>query len=187
VLTAAIEQLAWAQQSFIGPGTVAEAPCPEPLPDYFVEDATCWYVTLPLTTSLTPQVVMARRDDGVIAQSGGDSISGRATLPGEDAGAAPGNCLPAAQGYGAVVAAFRSTVGEIRLLPVVANSPQLADYADEEEATVCYVDGRVAKSPPPPPSGTAPPSLDRAVLVVVGDVAHFISAGYQATMPILSP
>lgn len=187
VLAAAIGQLAWLSRSFTGPGTIVEAACPDALPNYFVDHTPCWIVTLPLSTGMTPQVVMARRDDGVIAQLGGDSISGSVTRPGDDAGGAPGDCLAPAEDYGTVVAAFRSTVGAIRQLGAVADNPQLAEYADDQKATVCYVDGRVAKSPPPPLSGTPPPSFDRAVLVVVRDVAYFMAAGYQAKLPIEAP
>ena len=85
------------------------------------------------------------------------------------------------------VAAFRSTVGAIRGLPAVHDNPQLGEYPADEEATVCYVDGRVAKSPPPPASGTPYPSFNRTVLVVVGDDLYFVTAGYQDRIEIVAP
>jgi hypothetical protein len=89
---------------------------------------------------------------------------------------------------GTVVAAFASTIGAIRRLPAVANNPQLDTYADAQVATVCYIDGEIPKGPgSPPPPATAPPSYDRAVLVVVGEDAIFVSAGYRDRMPIQAP
>jgi hypothetical protein len=100
----------------------------------------------------------------------------------------PTACLTTARDDNGVVAAwFRSTVGTVRQLPAVASNPQLASYASNEEVTVCYIDGQIPKGPLPPPSGTIPPSFDRAVLVAIRDQAYFIAAGYRQTMPIEAP
>lgn len=104
------------------------------------------------------------------------------------AGQPPAPCATAAQDYqGTVTAFFASTVGAIRRLPAVDNNPQLAAYADDREATICYVDGQISKGPFPPMTGTAPPSFDRAVIVVVDQNAILVEAGYQANIPIQSP
>lgn len=188
VLAAAVHNLARTQSAFIGPGTVATAVCPEPLPAYYAVDTPCWHVTLPLRTGITPQVVMARRDDGVITQAGGDSISGAATIPGDDAEVGSVDaCGGGALRTGTVVAAFTTTVAEIQQLPVVGDSALLAEYAGEQAATLCYVDGELSEDAAPAPSGTASPSFDRAMLVVVGDATVLVWRGYQSEMLIQAP
>lgn len=188
VLAAAVEQLARASQSFTGPGTVADGPCPSPIPEYFADTTPCWYVTLPLSTGTTPQVVMARRDDDAIAQAGGDLVSGQAILPGTDVGGAPAPCRTAARAYsGTVVAAYFSTFGAIRRLPSYHDNSDTANYSDDDAATICYIDGSIAKSPPPPPSGSPYPSFDRVIFVAVGDIPFFVSAGYRDSVPIQAP
>ena len=82
---------------------------------------------------------------------------------------------------------FPSTIGAIRALPAVSGNPQLARYSADQSATVCYIDGQIPKDPPPPMSGTIPPSFDRAVVVVVDQNAIFVSAGYRQNLPIESP
>jgi hypothetical protein len=120
----------------------------------------------------------------LLAACGGSTPSGTDAVA-EDP---PAACLTTAQDDNGVVAAsFHSTVGAIRQLPAVANNAQLVDHADGEEAAVCYIDGQIPKGPPRPLSGTIPPSFDRAVLVVVGDQAYFIAAGYEQSLPILAP
>jgi hypothetical protein len=103
---------------------------------------------------------------------------------------APAACISVAHDdAGTVAAAFPSTVGAIRRLPAVRDNPQLAGFAADQPATVCYIDGQIPKGPPPPddPSATIPPSFDRAVLVVVGQTSVFIAAGYRQNMPIQAP
>jgi hypothetical protein len=102
----------------------------------------------------------------------------------------PAACVTTARDDGgSVAAAFPSTVGAIRRLPLVNNNSQLSGYAAEEPATVCYIDGQIPKGPPPPndPAATIPPSFDRAVLVVLGHEAIFIAAGYRQNLPIQAP
>lgn len=103
---------------------------------------------------------------------------------------APAACITTAHDdRGTVAAAFFSTVGAIRRLPAVDNNPQLAGYADGQPATVCYIDGQIPKGPGPPddPSATIPLSFDRAVLVIVGQNAIFIAAGYRQDLLIQAP
>lgn len=76
VLSAAVNNLARNQSAFRPPATVVQDACRDAVPDY-AKGETCWYVTLPLAGGEAPQVVMARRHDGVVAQVGGDAISGQ--------------------------------------------------------------------------------------------------------------
>lgn len=100
----------------------------------------------------------------------------------------PTACVTAARDdHGTVVASFRSTVGVMRQLAIAASDPQLASYPIDEEATICYIDGRIPKGPPPPQSGTIPPSFDRAVLVVIRDQVYIVAAGYRQNLPIQAP
>lgn len=82
VLAAAVHNLARNQVAFRPPATVVQGGCSEAVPDY-ADPSTCWYVTLPLAGGAAPQVIMARRHDGVVAQVGGDAISGQAVTPGD--------------------------------------------------------------------------------------------------------
>ena len=100
----------------------------------------------------------------------------------------PTACLTAAHGNSGVVAAwFQSKVGTVRQLPYARSLPQLANYAIDEDAALCYIDGQIPKGPPPPQSGTIPPSFDREVIVVIRDQAYFVSAGYRRNMAIETP
>lgn len=82
VLAAAVTNLARNQSAFRPPATVVQNACRDVVPDY-AKGSTCWYVTLPLVGGEAPQVVMARRTEGVVAQVGGDPISGQA-IPSSD-------------------------------------------------------------------------------------------------------
>ena len=112
------------------------------------------------------------------------SVGGTATSNAQ----VPASCLTTAHDdNGTVAATFHSTIGVIRRLPAVANNPQLASYAEDEEATICYIDGQIPKGPPPPASRTIPPSFDRAVLVVVGDQTYPVTLGYSENIPVQAP
>lgn len=76
VLAAAVNNLARNQSAFRPPATVVQDACRDAVPDD-AKGSACWYVTLPLAGGETPQVIMARRHDGVVAQVGGDAISGQ--------------------------------------------------------------------------------------------------------------
>lgn len=100
----------------------------------------------------------------------------------------PSGCATAARDdQGTVAAFYNSTVAAIRRLPAVNDNPQLAGYEGQQPATVCYIDGQIPKGPPPPMSGTTPPSYDRAVIVVVGDTSLFMAAGYRTSLPTQRP
>ncbi len=100
----------------------------------------------------------------------------------------PAGCSAVAHDdHGTVSAAFTSTVGAIKKLHAVAGSPQLDGYASDQTATICYIDGEIAKGPPPEPNGTIPPSFDRVVIVVVGQDTILVSAGYSQDLPIQAP
>lgn len=76
VLAAAVNNLARNQSAFRPPATVVQDACRDAVPDS-AKGSTCWYVTLPLAGGEAPQVIMARRHDGVVAQVGGDASSGQ--------------------------------------------------------------------------------------------------------------
>lgn len=63
----------------------------------------------------------------------------------------------------------------------------VAAFGDAYEAT-CWIDGEVAKSPPPGPRGSTPASFNRVVLRVSsgGDVTT-VKAGYRDKMPVEHP
>jgi hypothetical protein len=127
-----------------------------------------------------PVVAMA------VASCGG-SMGGTAVPPSE-VSAPPAACLSVAgDDRGTEVAFFPSTVGAIRRLPAASASEDLAAHDDSKQATLCYIDGAIPKGPPPPPSGTTPPSFDRAVVVVVGQDAITVAAGYRQNLAIQAP
>lgn len=92
-------------------------------------------------------------------------------------------CSPLAADYnGTVAGAFHTTVGIVRGMTAIKDNPQLAGYVDSDPAWLCYIDGEIPKGPA---SGAV--SFDRAILVVVGDQAYFIAAGYRQSMTIETP
>ncbi len=58
-----------------------------------------------------------------------------------------------------------------------------------EGVVTCWADGRVAKSPPPNPDGSTPPSFDRLVFTARMDGAFIalLRAGYRDQMPVTPP
>jgi len=110
------------------------------------------------------------------------------TAESSGAQAAQATCEQQVGVYGpdfAVAGAFATTVGDIRSDWL---TPLWPDLGDGHPATLCYLDGPVAKAPPPAESGETNPSFDRAV-VGVADDAHtdLLAAGYRETLPIVQP
>ena len=82
---------------------------------------------------------------------------------------------------------FTTTVTQIRSM--TGGYPQRwPDLSGDHSATVCYLDGPWAKSPPPGPNGEVQPSFDRAV-IAIADEAHadLIKLGYQETLAVTQP
>jgi len=97
-------------------------------------------------------------------------------------------CRSAADGYdGEVVAAFAMTVDDVRAVMPTAPPGGADNYPDgwklldgDVAAAKCYIDGHIAKAPPPPAEGTPEPSFDRALLFAATGVdAAFYAAGYR--------
>jgi hypothetical protein len=127
-----------------------------------------------------------------------DSSSAATSTPAESASSGeigqPGSpstdsCAAAAAGYsGHTIASFVTTIGAIRAMATLGIQPgRWPDLADAHPAVLCYVDGRIAKAPPPAASGTAPLTFDRAVVVVIDRESELIIAGYQEHLPIVVP
>ncbi len=99
-------------------------------------------------------------------------------------------CAAAAADYDGVVAgSFITTVGAIRSLdePQRLEPQRWPDLPDGHPAALCYIDGQIPKGPPPPISGTIPPSFDRAVIAVVDGQSDLIMAGYRDNLPVVAP
>jgi len=110
------------------------------------------------------------------------------TSPVPGAQAAQATCEQQAGVYGpdfAVAGVFATTVGEIRSDWLTTLWP---DLGDNHPATLCYLDGPIAKAPPPAESGETNPSFDRAI-VGVADDAHtdLLAAGSREILPIVQP
>jgi copper(I)-binding protein len=98
-------------------------------------------------------------------------------------------CAASAAAYNGVVAgSFVTTVGAIRRLEPLHIEPQRwPGLPDSHPAVLCYIDGQIPKGPPPPISGTIPPSFDRAVTAVVDGQSDLIMAGYRDNLPVVAP
>ena len=80
-----------------------------------------------------------------------------------------------------VVGAFATTVSEVRDMTPGAVPARWPELAGESAAVVCYIDGSVPKAPP----GDDP--YDRAVIVVAGEHAELVIAGYHDQLPVEAP
>jgi copper(I)-binding protein len=99
-------------------------------------------------------------------------------------------CAASAAVYnGAVAGSFVTTVGAIRGLdePQRIEPQRWPGLPDSHPAVLCYIDGQIPKGPPPPISGTIPPSFDRAVIAVVDGQSDLIMAGYRDNLPVVAP
>jgi hypothetical protein len=98
-------------------------------------------------------------------------------------------CAASAGNYsGHVAGSFVTTVGAIRAVPMLSiQSDRWPGLPDSHPAVLCYIDGQIPKGPPPQPSGTVPPSFDRAVIAVIDGQPDLIMAGYQDNVPLVAP
>lgn len=99
-------------------------------------------------------------------------------------------CADQARSYGAdfvVAAAFETTVGRIRALEPGVLPKRWPELPDASEAVVCYLDGPIAKGPPPGPDGVIPRSFDRAVIGVASGHEDMLVAGYRDRLPVAAP
>lgn len=98
-------------------------------------------------------------------------------------------CADQARQYGAdfvVAAAFGTTAGRIRAFEPV-RPQRWPELQDGSPAVVCYLDGPVAKGPPPGPDGIVPRSFDRAVIGVASVHHEMLVAGYRDRLPLVAP
>ena len=85
-----------------------------------------------------------------------------------------------------VAGSFATTVARVRgLLPAESQMIPLG-IPGETSASLCYLDGPVSHGPPPV-NGVVQPSFDRAAVVVVGDAAYLVAAGYQDRLALRDP
>ena len=116
------------------------------------------------------------------------ALTGCALLFGPDAATA---CADQARLFGpdfGVAGSFNTTVGQIRgLSPAGVEPIRWPELSKDTPAVLCYLDGPVAKGPPPPPNDPIPPSFDRAVIGMAGSHADMIVAGYRAQITVRAP
>ena len=98
-------------------------------------------------------------------------------------------CTGAAGDYsGSVVGSFNTTVGAVRALEPRAAQPQRwPELAPDHPAVLCYIDGEIAKAPPPGPNGEVSKPFDRAVVAIVDGHSELIIAGYRDKLPVQAP
>jgi hypothetical protein len=98
-------------------------------------------------------------------------------------------CAASAGNYnGHAAGSFVTTVGAIRALEAAGIESQWwRGLPDSHPAVLCYIDGQIPKGPPPPMSGTVPPSFDRAVIAVIDGQPDLIMAGYRDNLPVVAP
>jgi hypothetical protein len=98
-------------------------------------------------------------------------------------------CAAAATQYnGQVTRSFVTTIGAILAVPMLhIQSGRWPGLANSHTAVLCYIDGQIPMGPPPPASGSIPPSFDRAVIVVIDGQIEPLMAGYRDQVPIVAP
>lgn len=98
-------------------------------------------------------------------------------------------CAGVARDYsGSAVGSFNTTVGSIRALEPRPGQPQRwPDFAPDHPAVLCYIDGQIAKGPPPGPNGEVSKSFDRTVVAIVDGQSELIIAGYRDQLPVRAP
>lgn len=101
-------------------------------------------------------------------------------------------CEAAAASYGsefAVVAAFTTTVSAVRNFGPLESEPVLwPDLDGNDHATLCFLDGELAKAPPPSAdSGEPTRPFDRSIVAVADTRQSLIQAGYHESLPIREP
>jgi hypothetical protein len=101
----------------------------------------------------------------------------------------PEACADAATNYdGEVVGVFMTTVGAIRgLSPLPSDQPKWPELSSDHSAILCYVDGAVAKAPPPGPDGEVAEPFDRLVIGIADGEAVVVVAGYRDTLEVRAP
>lgn len=116
------------------------------------------------------------------------ALTGCGLLFGPDAAS---DCADQARIYGPefrVVGSFSTNVGHIRGLSPEAVEPiRWPELSNNASAVLCYLDGPVAKGPPPVLNGPIPPSFDRVVIGIAGGHADMILAGYRAQIVVRAP
>jgi hypothetical protein len=98
-------------------------------------------------------------------------------------------CAASATAYGGSVAgSFVTTVGAVRAMPALhIGADRWAGLAADHEAVLCYVDGQIPMDVPSQAPGTVPPSLERAVIVVIDNQPELLVSGNSADIPVLAP
>ena len=139
------------------------------------------------------------------AASGHDG--GTASTPVSDpaGNTAPTSACEAARGPGmTVIRAFATTVGGVRQWEAQqtamdaeragepSSSVGQATWSDARSAgtgaVLCYLDGAVAKAPPPTPGGPDPAPFDRVVVAVLDDGSvTAVVLGYRENIPVHAP
>jgi len=98
-------------------------------------------------------------------------------------------CAGVAGDYsGSVVGSFNTTVGRVRALePRAGQPPRWPEHGADHPAVRCYIDGEIAKAPPPGPNGEVSKPFDRAVVAIVDGQSELVIAGYRDKLPVKAP
>jgi copper(I)-binding protein len=127
---------------------------------------------------------------GLIVVAAALAVTGCVAVSSDTAAPTVDPCAASVAAYNGVVAgSFVTTVGAIRRLdePQQIEPQRWPGLPDSHPAVLCYIDGQIPKGPPPPISGTIPPSFDRAVIAVVDGQSDLIMAGYRDNLPVVAP